>query len=67
MRHTRQIVITFGALRCDALSAETLDGLADRHGVAAKNIINAIDDMRSNASYTVEQQLEQEIEDEDPV
>ena len=67
MRHTRQILITLGALRRDVLSAEALDGLADRHGVAAKDIVNAIDDMRSNASYNVEQQLEHEIEDEDPV
>jgi len=47
-------VTTSGALRRDVLSAEALDGLSDRHGIAAKDIINAIDDMLSNASYNVE-------------
>jgi len=60
-------VITWARCGATYLSVEALDGLADRHGVAAKDIIKAIDDMLSNASYNVEQQLEHEIEDEDPV
>ena len=67
MRHTRQIVITWARCGATYLSVEALDGLADRHSVASKDIVKAIDDMLSNASYNVEQQLEHEIEDEDPV
>jgi hypothetical protein len=47
MRHTRQIVTTLGALRRDVLSAEALDGLADRHGVAARSGVSGKDSYQS--------------------
>ena len=63
------------ALRRDATETkaairEALDALAARHGIASKDIEYAMasaDDMLADAIYTVERELEREIEGEEPV
>ena len=62
-------------LRADTLEAKAkirgvLDELAERHGLSAKDIDDAMgyaDDMLSDAVYSVERILEHEIEERDPV
>ena len=62
-------------LRRDALATkaairEALDGLAARHDIAPKDIEYAMasaDDMLADAIYSVERELEREIEGEEPV
>ncbi|MBV8193638.1 MAG: hypothetical protein JOY64_04355 [Alphaproteobacteria bacterium] len=63
------------ALKADVVEAKAriravLDDLAERHGLPAKDIDDAMgyaDDMLSDAIYSAERDLEQEIEDRDPV
>ena len=63
------------ALRRDATETkaairEALDALASRHDIAPKDIEYAMasaDDMLADAIYTVERELEREIEGEEPV
>jgi hypothetical protein len=63
------------AMKADVLEAKAkiraaLDELAERHGVPAKDIDDAMgyaDDMLSDAVYSVERALEHEIEDQDPI
>ena len=64
------------ALHRDALSTKAairsvLDEQADRHGIPRKDIDYAVegyaDDMLSDAIYTVERELERQLEGEDPV
>jgi hypothetical protein len=63
------------SLKADVVDAKAriravLDELAERHGVSAKDIDGAMgyaDDMLSDAVYSAERALEQEIEDADPV
>ena len=49
---------------------EALDGLANRHGIAVKDVDYAmagVDDVLADVIYEVERELEREIEGEDPV
>ena len=63
------------ALRRDALGTKAgiraaLDALASRHDIAPKDIEYAMasaDDMLADAIYSVERELEREIEGEEPV
>jgi len=62
-------------LRADLVEAKAkirtvLDELAERHGVPAKDIDDAMgyaDDMLSDAVYSVERALEHEIEEQEPI
>jgi hypothetical protein len=62
-------------LRRDMVQAKTaireaLDALASRHGIAAKDIDYAMaeaDDLLADAVYSVERELEREIEGDEPV
>ena len=61
-------------LKADVVEAKAriravLDELAERHGVPAKDVDDAMgyaDDMLSDAVYSVERALEQELENRDP-
>ena len=66
----RLAVLRRDATETKALIREALDALAARHDIAPKDIEYAMahaDDLPADAIYTVERELEREIEGEEPV
>jgi len=68
--HDRLATLRRDSGEAKAAIREALDQLAERNGIAAKDIEYAmagIDDVLSDAIYAVEQDLEREIEGDEPV